>query len=61
MFNVNDLSKEGLLYVAIVLGGFGVDSFKEGAKAWGLIFLLVAAVLILIRLWLKSKGIIKKK
>jgi hypothetical protein len=56
---LEELKTEGLLYIAIITGGFGIDSFKEGDKIWGLILMLVTAGLVVLRLWLKKKGFVK--
>jgi hypothetical protein len=56
-----NLSKEGLLYLAVVSGGFVVDSFREGDKLWGTILLLVCAGLIILRTYIKDRILNKKK
>ena len=55
------LSKEGLLYVSFLIGGLGLETFKEGDKLFGTGLLALSAVLLILRGVFKLSVVAKER
>lgn len=55
------LSKEGLLYISFLIGGLGLETFKEGDRLFGTGLLVLSAVLLVVRGVFKLSVVAKER